>query len=151
MLRMNLLDNRDLVIFTGGARNIKDAVERIFSFREYTINLDWYHLQKHCYECLTMALYGGANNKQRNESIRHYFDKILFVGKVEEAKKYLDSLDKAFIKNQKMIDEIKTYLDRKKEYIYIYAIRKGLKVVSSSNQGEKSSDLIVAEDVSTME
>lgn len=70
---------------------------------------------------------------------------MLFVGKVEEAKKYLDSLDKTFIKNQKMIIEIKAYLDRKKEHIYIYAIRKGLKVVNSSNQGEKSNDLIVAE------
>ena len=120
-------------------------VEKIFSFREFTINLDWFHLQKHCYECFTMALTGGAKNKERNEAIRNEFDKRLFVGNVEKAKQYLDQLDDSVIRNPRKLQEIKDYLDRKSQYIYCYAIRKGLNIINSSNQGEKSNDLIVAQ------
>lgn len=40
------VEDRRLVFLSEGARNIKEYVERFFSFRQYTIILDWYHLEK---------------------------------------------------------------------------------------------------------
>ena len=145
MFHCNLLQNRDLMIFSDGARNIKNVIESVFAFRPYTLNLDWFHLRKHCYEVLTMALVGGAANKERNEEVRYHFDKRLFAGNKEEAKKYLDELDPSLIKNPKKIEELKNYLDRKEDGIYSYAVRKELGFINSSNQGEKSNDLVVAQ------
>ena len=145
MLHWNLLQNRDLMIFSDGARNIKNVIDSVFSFRPYTLNLDWFHLRKHCYEVLTMALYGGASNKERNESIRYHFDKRLFVGNIEGAKRYLDEIDPSIIKNRNKIEELKRYLDNKEYGIYPYAVRKEMGIINSSNQGEKSNDLVVAQ------
>lgn len=145
LLYWDMLNDRELLIFTDGARNIKSVIEDVFSFRPYSLNLDWYHLRKHCYEVFTMALTGGAANKKRNEKIRHHFEKRLFAGNIEAAMKYLDELDPCIIKNQKKIEEIKGYIERKREGIYVYAMRKQLGLINSSNQGEKSNDLIVAQ------
>lgn len=145
MLHWNMLQDRDLMIFSDGAKNIRSVIRDVFSFRPYTLNLDWFHLRKHCYEVLTMALYGGARNKERNSELRYHFDKRLFVGNIEGAKRYLDELDPAVIKNPGKIVELKEYLDKKSYGIYPYAVRKELNVINSSNQGEKSNDLVVAQ------
>lgn len=145
MLHWNMLQDRDLMIFSDGANNIKNVIGDVFSFRPYTLNLDWFHLRKHCYEVLTMALHGGKPNKERNEEIRYHFDKKLFAGNTEAAKHYLDALDPSVVRNQGKIDELKAYLDRKKSGIYPYAIRKQMGIINSSNQGEKSNDLVVAQ------
>lgn len=145
LLHWGMLNDRELLIFSDGARNIKNVIEDVFSFRPYSLNLDWYHLRKHCYEVFTMALTGGAAHKERNEKIRYHFEKRLFAGNIEAAIEYLDGLDPGIIKNQKKIEEIKGYLDRKREGIYVYAMRKQLGLVNSSNQGEKSNDLVVAQ------
>ena len=145
MLHWNMLQDRDLMIFSDGARNIKNVIHDVFSFRPYTLNLDWFHLRKHCYEVLTMALVGGLKNKERNEGIRYHFDKRLFAGNIEEAKRYLDDLDPSTIKNPEKIEELKKYLDSKSYGIYPYAVRKEMGIINSSNQGEKSNDLVVAQ------
>ena len=145
MLHWNMLQGRDLMIFSDGALNIKNVIHDVFSFRPYTLNLDWFHLRKHCYEVLTMALVGGLKNKERNEEIRYHFDKRLFAGNIEEAKRYLDDLDPSTIKNPGKIEELKKYLDRKSYGIYPYAVRKEMGIINSSNQGEKSNDLVVAQ------
>ena len=145
MLRWNMLQNRDLMIFSDGARNIRNVINDVFSFRPYTLNLDWFHLRKHCYEVLTMALVGGLKNKERNEEIRYHFDKRLFAGNIDGAKQYLDGLEPSVIRNPLKIEELKKYLDSKDYGIYPYANRKELGIINSSNQGEKSNDLVVAQ------
>ena len=145
MLHWNMLQGRDLMIFSDGAQNIRKVVEDVFSFRPYTLNLDWFHLRKHCYEVLTMALHGGIKNRERNDEIRYHFDKRLFAGNKEAAKSYLDGLDPSVVRKPEKIEELKKYLDRKEDGIYPYAVRKVLGVINSSNQGEKSNDLVVAQ------
>lgn len=145
MLHWSLLQDRDLMIFSDGANNIKKVIGDVFAFRPYTLNLDWFHLRKHCYEILSMALVGGAANKERNNEIRYHFDKRLFAGNIDSAKQYLDSLDPSVIRNAGKIEELKKYLDRKEDGIYPYAIRKVMGYINSSNQGEKSNDLVVAQ------
>ena len=73
LLNNNLLASRKLLFFTDGARNLKTSIEKIFSFRQFTINLDWIHVKSYCYQLLTMALKGGKQNLERNEKIRNGF------------------------------------------------------------------------------
>lgn len=55
-LLFNGLLQNELVFFTDGARNIKSNIGHFFSFRPYTIVLDWFHLKKKSQELLSMAL-----------------------------------------------------------------------------------------------
>lgn len=41
-----------LVFFTDGARDIRSAIQNMFSFLPFKIILDWYHLQKKCKKSL---------------------------------------------------------------------------------------------------
>ena len=149
LLKNNLLANRKLLFFTDGARNLKASIEKMFSFCPHTINLDWTHVKSYCYQLLTMALKGGKDNLERNEKLRNGFFAYLWVGDVQGAKDYLDTIGHAYIKNAGMIQSIKNYLDRKSEdenqkYFYCYQMRKELELINSSNQGEKSNDMIIA-------
>lgn len=144
LLNKQYLANRQLLFFTDGAQNLRKGIEAVFGFREYTLNLDWYHLEKHCYEMFTQALRGGKDNLSRNYWIREEFFRYLWIGEVQKAKDYLDRIDPSAVKNQKQLEAIKAYLDRKSPYVYCFALRKQLGLINSSNQGEKSNDLVVA-------
>ena len=150
LLSNGLLADRRLLFFTDGARNLKCAIESIYSFRPFTINLDWIHVKKYCYQLLTMALYGGKENHERNEKIRSEFFSHIWVGDIAGGKEYLDSIDTSYIKKPEKIQAVKDYLDRKsgnsdQQYFYCYAMRKELGLINSSNQGEKSNDILVAQ------
>lgn len=150
LLSNNLMSDRELLFFTDGAKNLKRAIESIYSFRPYTINLDWIHVKKYCYQLLTMALKGGKENLERNENIRTGFFNYLWVGDIQGSKDYLDSIDISYIKNAAKLKAVKDYLNRKsndsaQKYFYCYAARKELGLINSSNQGEKSNDIIVAQ------
>ena len=52
LLRKGYLVNRQLIFFTDGAQNISNAINKIFSFRNYIVLLDWFHLKHKTYEFL---------------------------------------------------------------------------------------------------
>jgi len=63
LLTNGLLEHR-LIFLTDGARNIKSSIEEFFSFRPYSVILDWFHLRKKCQELLSMVIRGrGERNK----------------------------------------------------------------------------------------
>ncbi len=140
-LLINELMKYRLVFFTDGARNIKNTIEKLFSFHPYTIILDWYHLKKKCQELLSMALRG---KKQRNEVLKKLLC-ILWVGNVEGAVVYLKSISSSIVKNQNYIKELIEYLGRKKAAIPCYAVRDRLGLRNSSNSVEKENDILVAQ------
>ena len=144
LLKNNLLENKVLNFFTDGAKNINNLIKKFFAFRQYNILLDWYHLKHQCYNLFTLGLYGGKDNYQRNEGIRKELYGILFAGNVAEAINYLNSIDESIIKNQGFIDDIKSYLERKKDLIYSYALMKELYLQNSSGSVEKSNDILVS-------
>ena len=144
LLKYNMLVNNYLLFFTDGEEEINSLIKQVFSFREYTILLDWIHLKKKCYEYLTSIIKGGKKNYERNEEIRSYFYSILFAGNVDEANEYLDNLDPNLISDRSKIDELKKYLEKKRQYIYSYAVRKGLHMINASNRVEKANDTIVS-------
>ena len=118
------------------------AVMQFFSWhKNIMVILDWYHLKKRCKELLSMALKGSA--------IRHTvlakLMPLLWHGLVDEAIKYLHSLPDTQIKNPEEIGHLISYLTRNRPMIPAYAVRRELGLRNSSNRGEKSNDLIVAE------
>ena len=46
LLSNNLMENQNLIFFTDGAGNIRSSLEKLFSYRTYTVIPDWYHLEK---------------------------------------------------------------------------------------------------------
>ncbi len=144
LLQMKLLVCRNLEFFIDGENKIKDEIKRIFSFRKFDLYLDWYHLRLKCYQKLSEALFGGKKNKERNKKIRDKLYSFLFAGKTDLAIQYIDNIDKTIIKNMRKLDEIKCYINRKSEYIYKYVIRQRLGLINSSNQCEKSNELLIA-------
>ena len=144
LLHKGLMENRYIVFFTDGQKSINNMIKEIFSFRKITIVVDWYHVRHKCYEFFTGALVGGEKNLSRNKDIRNEFYSILFSGNIDAAINYLTKIDEKIIKNKSKIDEIKNYLDRKREYIYSYALMKELNLQNSSNPVEKANDILVA-------
>src|SRR5260370_16219541 len=86
-----------LVFFTDGARDLRSAIQSMFSFLPFKIILDWYHLEKKCKDLLSMAISG----KQIKNQILTEVLAWLWLGKVDRAVKVLSSLKQETIKNTK--------------------------------------------------
>ena len=139
LLNSQLL-TKQLVFFTDGARDIHSWIIKLFPFANFKIILDWYHLSKKCREQLSMILYGS---KARNA----FLDKLLpclWFGNVAGAICLLSKLEPKQVRNQSLLNKLIDYLERVREYIPNYALRKELGLRNSSNLGEKSNDLLVA-------
>ena len=141
LLDNNLMKGCRLVFLTDGAKSISDNIETFFGFRQHTIILDWLHLEKKCNEYLAMAVKG---TKEEKTCIKQKLAAILWTGRIDKATKYLDNIRRSNIKNNKKLDELRGYLDRKSPYLACYALRRHLGLRTSSNRVEKANDIIVA-------
>ena len=141
LLSNGLLEDKRLVFITDGATNIREHIAKFFGFRQYTLLLDWLHLKKKCKEYLSMALKGGKDEKT---AVRNALLGMLWVGNVEDAKNYIRKLDDKLLKNKGKAEEMVAYLERKKDFIPCYAMRKALGLRNSSNPVEKANDIRVA-------
>jgi len=142
LLENKLMENKRLVFFTDGARDIKNRIESVFSFRPFTIVLDWFHLKKKCKELISSSIKGGKSDKQE---IIQCLLRMLWVGNAEEAVAYLNGLDAEKIKSVYWRDELAGYIERKTPDLSCYALRSALGLRVSSNRVEKANDLIVAQ------
>ena len=111
---------------------------------EYTLNLDWYHLRSTAKRCLPRLFRRQGQSGAVTTGSRKSSSVISGSEKFKRLKDYLDRIDPATVKSQKQLEAIKAYLDRKSPYVYCFALRKQLGLINSSNQGEKSNDLVVA-------
>ncbi len=136
LLANGLLKHR-LIFLTDGARNIKSSIKEFFSF---SIILDWFHLKKKCQKLLSMAIRGRT---ERNKVLEKLL-RVLWVGDVNSAISYLNTLEPSIIKNRKWLEEQCNYLERKKDNLACYAVRAKLGLRNSSNSVEKENDLLVA-------
>ena len=136
----NNLARRQIVIFADGARDIHNAVAGMLSFLNYKVILDWYHLQKKCYEQLSLALNGSKiRNAFANELLP-----CLWFGNVDRAIGLLRGIDPGKVKNNEIIVSFIGYLERVRTNIPCYALRDELGLRNSSNRGEKANDLVVS-------
>ena len=141
LLQHNLLAGKSLVFFTDGARDIFANIAELFSFRSYTIILDWYHLKKRCQEYLSMSVKG----KEKRNVILQKLLRILWVGNVDEALAYLENLDVTMLRPTNRIDDLCQYIEKHRNHIPTYALRAELGLRNSSNRVEKANDLVVAQ------
>ena len=141
LLENRLMEDYRLVFFSDGATCIRDNIEKHFGFRQYTIILDWLHLEKKCNEFLSMGIKGSKDEKQR---IKKELASILWTGRHQNAICYLESLKKSQVRNAAKIEELKDYIRRKSPNLTCYALRHELNLRISSNRVEKANDLVVA-------
>ena len=141
LLENRLMEDYRLVFFSDGATCIRDSIEKYFGFRQYTIILDWLHLEKKCNEFLSMGIKGSKYEKQR---IKKELASILWTGRHQNAICYLESLKKSLVRNAVKIEELKDYIRRKSPNLTCYALRHELNLRISSNRVEKANDLVVA-------
>ena len=132
--------NRQLVFFTDGAKDIHNEITRLFAFANHKIILDWWHLNKKLKEELSRAMNGRA---VRNAAV-DIVSSLLWFGNVDGAISALREIDVRNIKDQEKIEGFIKYLERVREYIPCYAMRKKLGLRNSSNLGEKANDLVVS-------
>jgi len=140
LLENDELKNKHLIFFTDGASDIRKAIKDMFGWRSHQILLDWYHLREKCKQRLSMAMKG---KDFRNEAVKDVLS-ILWAGNVEDAVKYLKSIDDNKIRNKAEIERLIGYFDKNWSYIPCYALRQKLGLRVSSNRGEKANDLVVA-------
>lgn len=141
LLNNNLLAGKSLVFLVDGAEDIRNGIIKFFSWRSYTVILDWFHIRKKFRERLSMAIKG---KKVKKEILKNSIG-LVWLGKVKEAIEYLRNIAEENIKNQEELDKLIAYLERNKKFIPCYALRKKLRLPNSSNRVEKANDLIVAQ------
>lgn len=140
-LLVNNLLSHELVFMTDGANDLKGHIGSLFKFHPYTVILDWFHLKKRCQERLSQSIRG----KDKRNTVLEKLLRYLWIGDVTRAASYLTSLEHSDIKNQKWLDDLLAYLDRKKYAITCYALRAKLGLRNSSNPVEKANDLLIAQ------
>ena len=143
LLEKQLIENRQVIVFSDGARSIKNWTKTIFGFTNAKVIVDWKHLQKKCNEYFSMGLLGGKQNKDARGEIKREFYGRLWVGNYKEAIEYLNGLQSppnGIVRNRRMINEMVAYIERKSYGITCYAVRRHLGLRLSSNRVEKLND-----------
>lgn len=164
----NGLYKRYMVFFIDGELSLAEHIEEYCGKWEHTVYLDWLHLEHKCFELLSMAITGrrvadprgtveyyktgskkGEIRSQEYTSLSRLYARalvrILWVGNVDEAIKYLSNLDPAIVKNKKEVAHLIQYLENKRKWITCYALRKKAGLKNSSNGVEGQNNEIVAE------
>lgn len=142
VLATHILEDRQVYFFYDGAENIRKNIETYFSWRPYYLLLDWYHLCKRVRELLSMALGGTKESKRHTGAM---IRQRLWAGNVDEAIAYIRQIADKAVRNQKKIEELISYLERKRSYVACYALRSLLQYQNASNPVEKANDLLVAQ------
>ena len=142
LLENHLMENRHLIFFSDGAQNIRANIDKYFSSRPYFLILDWYHLLKRIRELSSVAF--KMNKGKKQETIRKII-RILWPGNVDKAIDYIRTIPDKSIKNKYYIEEMMSYLERKKPNITCHAARRSRNLRISSNTSEKANDCLVAQ------
>ena len=102
--------------------------------------MDWFHLVKKCKELLSLAMRGRL---LRNKILGEVMP-LLWHGLTNRAITLLNEIEPEKLKDDEKLSKLIAYLERNKEIIPCYAIRKSLGLRNSSAIGEKMNDLIVS-------
>jgi hypothetical protein len=141
LLNNDLLKYR-LQFYVDGQRTLQAAILKVFCwFGNIGMILDWYHLEEKCEKQLSSAMKG----KQIRNDVLDGLIRILWYGMIDKAIKYLTDLDESLIKNRDALVTLIDYIERNRQYIPCYGVRKELGLRNSSNIGEKMNDLLVSD------
>lgn len=137
----SLIWTKRIVFFIDGEINLRKSIVKMFSSLEIKIVLDWYHVNKKVKERLSMGMKGY---RLRNPFLEK-LNPLLWLGKVDAAILLIRGIPPDQIKSQEHIEKLIEYLERNKPYIPCYSMRAKLGLRNSSNRGEKSNDIVVAD------
>ena len=140
LLKKGLLEGKELVFFSDGAKKIKDTIKEYFGFRKYHLFLDHFHVEQKIYQYFTQFLKGGKARLTENAMIREQFFKLLWEGKFEECKEFINNISSEMVKCPETGQNIIDYLINKAEYLYHFEIRKLAGLINSSNRVEQTNN-----------
>lgn len=139
----NDLLGRPLRFFTDGERSLKTNIFKFFAWHSNVhLILDWYHLSEKCRQCVSLTMKGNKNEKR---AIVKQLRTFLWYGLIDQAINYINSLDDKHFKLLTDRTYLIGYLERNREHIPCYAIRKELGLKNGSQMGEKSNDILIAD------
>lgn len=166
LLYGGLLKGRKLVFIADGAKDLNDHTKSVFSFVDHKLILDWHHLAKKIYSCLSS---GAAGTAKAKEEFCQRIKDCLWIGDLwsarlllkqclnypsneelaqmpENEREILQHQLKGILKckNPKAIEKALTYLDNKSNMIACYRLRAAYGLRNSSNSVEKVNDLLVS-------
>lgn len=142
MLHHGLLDGRRLLFITDGAKCLRKGIHDFFPYRlDKVVILDWFHLIKRIMELVSMTFKG---TKEAKLAIRNNLARMLWVGNVGDAIRYVEDFPEERIKNVKKRDELVNYLKDRDSQIPCYALRKRFGLPISSTAVEKANDEVVS-------
>ena len=145
MLKHHLLENRVLVTFSDGAKEIRNAIPEIFGFHKSLKQyLDWYHICRRISENLSMGLKCGRENRDYKQEVIKSIMKKLWFGKVDGAIEILEAIESKMIRNISKVKDTIVYLESRREYLYCFAARKIAGLINSSARVEGLNDHLVA-------
>lgn len=143
LLLKNGLLGKHLHFFTDGERSLKNNIFKFFAWHSnIRLTLDWYHLSEKCRQGVSLTMKGNA--KEKREIVEH-LRQLLWYGQVDKAIEYLQSFPRRQFKTSKDPDYLIGYLERKRDHIPCYALRKALGLKNGSQMGEKSNDILIAD------
>jgi len=136
----NDLLNRNWLFLVDGQRSMKNAILYQFGWQTIRFIMDWYHVQKKCRGQLSMAL----NHKDYSKEVLMELKRRLWYGLHDEAIQLLEGIADDKIKNRKRLNELIEYLNRHREALPNYALRKQLGLPNSSNPAENANNQLVS-------
>jgi hypothetical protein len=129
-----------VILLGDGARWISHFFqERLAGWPWVSLILDWYHCRKKCYDLTSLICYG----RKAKAELLGLLLSHLWRGQVAEAIDILEEY-RPQTKNLEKLDELITYLDKRRAYIPNYRQRRAQRQYIGSAHVEKGNDLIVA-------
>lgn len=140
-LLSNGLVARRWLFFTDGQRSLQNAIAGFFAWHgAASLLLDWYHVVKKFREELSLACTG---REVRNRHVQALL-RLLWFGLLDRAIDYLQAVPASELKNHQPIERLIGYLERNRNAMPCYALRRQLRLPNSSNPVERSNNLVTA-------
>jgi hypothetical protein len=140
LLQNDLLGGR-LHLFSDGYRSLQDTLLAFFAWHPRVwLVLDWYHVVKKFKEDLSRAC------RAREVRNRHLaiLVRLLWYGMVSEARRYLETIPAAEVKDPASIERLRNYLERNERSIPCYALRRRLGLRNGSSPVESANNQVTA-------
>jgi hypothetical protein len=140
-LLSNGLVARRWLFFTDGQRSLQNTIAGFFAWQgAASLLLEWYPVVKKFREQLSLACTGrGIRNRHVQALLQ-----LLGLGLLDRAIDYLQAVPASERNNPKPIERRIGYLERNRNAMPCYALRRQLRLPNSSNPVERSNNLVTA-------
>ena len=140
-LLSNGLVARGWLFFTDGQRSLQNTIAGFFAWHgAASLLLDWYPGVKKFREELSLACTGrGIRNRYVQALLQ-----LLWLGLLDRAIYYLQAVPASELKDHKPIERLRGYLERNRNAMPCYALRRQLRLPNSSHPVERSNNLVTA-------